>query len=346
MKIGEKQLGSKFPPYIIAEAGVHHWNSVDLAKELSTAARIAGADAIKFQTYEAGRIAARWAPAYWSGADKTKTQYDVFATRSRLTDLEYKELADHCKKIGIDFMSTPFHVEAVGLLDKLGVPAFKIASADLTNLPLLRAVAKTGKSLLMSTGAAQMKEVKKTVAALQLSKSNICLLHCNLAYPTPNDQANLLRLGMLAKAAPGVLLGYSDHTLPGERALACPVAVALGARVIEKHFTLNQKLPEDDHYHSVDAEGLAALVHDCHEAFKMTAPALENTPSEAPARANARRSIVASRDLPKNRKLTGKDIDFKRPGTGVSPMEVDRILGKKLKSELKADDLVLWENLE
>lgn len=344
MKIGTRQIDAKNPPYIIAEAGVHHGNSIEMAKELATAARIAGADSIKFQTYEAGRIAAKWAPAYWSGADKTKTQYDVFATRSRLTDAEYAELARHCKAVGIDFMSTPFHVEAVGLLDKLGVPAFKIASADLTNLPLLRAVAKTGKPLLMSTGAAQLKEVRRTLAALKLPKSQVCLLHCNLAYPTPDDQANLMRLGMLAKAAPGILLGYSDHTLPGERALACPMAVALGARVIEKHFTLNRLLPEDDHYHSVDGPGLARLVKDCHAAYQMTTPALENTPSEAPARMNARRSIVAARDLPKGKVLTGKDIDFKRPGTGISPMEVDNVLGKRLNAPLKDDELVTWEH--
>jgi sialic acid synthase SpsE len=344
--VGNRLVGPDQPPYIVAEAGVHHYNSVELGKAYVLAARNAGADAVKFQTYEASRITTTWAPAYWKGAAPGLKQFDVFKDRARLTEDEYRELADYARRLGVHFMSTPFHVEAVAFLQELGVPALKIASADMTNLPLVRAAAKTGLPLFLSTGAATMAEVKATWNAIPKPRPPVTFLHCNLSYPTPPEQANLGRLDLLAKAVPQALLGYSDHTIYSEAPLACPVAVARGARVIEKHFTLNKLLPGDDHYHAVDAADLAKLVADCRAAYHMARDAKEMTPSEAPARENARRSVVAARALKVGQTIGPKDVDIKRPGTGLSPMKIDKVLGRRLKRALKTDDLVLLADLE
>lgn len=344
IRIGSLVIGDEHPPFVIAEAGVHHDNSIELAKALIRAARVAGAHAIKFQTYSADRIAARWAPTYWDSAPGL-TQYDIFAERSRLSADDYAELIAYANELGIIFLSTPFDPDAASLLDELGMPAFKIASADLTNTPLLRSVTAFGKPIILSTGASTFAEITAAVQLVRSAGVPLCLMHCTLSYPTRLDDANLRRIEALREKYPDAIIGYSDHTRPSDSELACPLSVALGARIIEKHFTLNPYLPGDDHYHAVDPPGLARLVKGCREAALMTAASVEMVEAEQAARTYARRSIVAARPLPAGTIITPQDIDFKRPGTGLSPTEADRVVGKRLLRDLAADDLIRHEHL-
>ncbi len=345
IKIGIHEIGENLAPFVIAEAGVHHANSLELAKTYITNARISGAHAIKFQTYKAERIAARWAPKYWED-ESGETQFDVFASRSKLSENDYVDLFKHAEDVGIVLLSTPFDPDSAKMLHKLGMLAFKIASADITNTPLLRIVASMGKPVLLSTGASTLEEIGVAVSIFKEENVPLGLLHCTLAYPTQIADANLRRMQILRKAFPDSVIGYSDHTQPQDSELACPLAVALGAQVIEKHFTLNKALPEDDHYHAVDPQGLARLVKNCREAFSMTGKEVELTESEKPARTYARRSIVASRNLSQGTVVSADDIDFKRPGTGISPTQVDKVIGRTLKSDLQADALISLEDLD
>ncbi len=345
IEIAGKQVGPGHPPFTIAEVGVHHGNSLELAKAYILAAKVAGVDAVKFQTYSADRLAATWAPTYWNDGSG-RTQHDIFAERSLLTEADYDELFAYAAELGVLFLSTPFDTDAAKMLGDRGMAAFKIASADITDLPLLRAVAAYGRPVLMSTGASTLDEVAVALDTVRAAGAPVALLHCSLSYPTAVPDANLGRLRTLAERFEGVLLGYSDHTQPQDSELACPLAVALGASVIEKHFTLNKALLGDDHYHAVDAEGLARLVKNCREAFLMARDLGEMTEAEQAARSFARRSIVAARALAAGTVLTEADVDFKRPGTGVSPARLGEVLGRRLTRDLAADDLVMLEDLE
>lgn len=343
--IGGRLVGPKQAPYIIAEAGVHHANDVELACRYVDAAHDAGADAVKFQTYSSDRLAAHWAPTYWSDA-QGRTQHAIFAERALLSVDEYERIARHAHEVGMTFLSTPFDPEAAAFLAGLDMPAFKIASADITHLPLLREVASFGRPVLLSTGASSMDEVRAAVEALAPSGVPVGLLHCSLAYPTQIDDANLRRIELLAHAFPDHVIGYSDHTLPEETELACPLAVGLGAAIVEKHFTLDRSLPGDDHYHAVDPSGLARLVVSCRQAAAMTGEAEEMRACELPARSYARRSIVAARPIGAGEQLSADHLDFKRPGTGLAPGLLHRLLGKRTLRALRRDELVRLEDVE
>ncbi len=343
--IADRLVSEESPPFVIAEAGVHHYNSLELAKQYVLAARIAGVNAVKFQTYKAERIAAKWAPVYW-GAPEGKTQYDIFSERSLLTRKDYKELFAFADSLGIILLSTPFDPDSASLLSELGMPAYKIASADLTYFPLLETVASFNKPIILSTGAATFDEIEEVVGFLHGLEAEFALLHCVLSYPTAIEDANLYRIVELKRRYPEIIIGYSDHTRPQDSVLACPLAVGLGARIIEKHFTLNKFLDGDDHYHAVDSKGLARLVRDCKDAALMTAPGNDIKDSEIPARTYARRSIVAAKALKSGTVLKMDDIDFKRPGTGISPKDVHSVLGRTLVRDLREDELILYQDLQ
>ena len=326
-------VGENHPPF----------NSVELAKQYILQARIAGADAIKFQTYTAGKLAARWAPTYWD-SESGLTQYDIFASRSRLGDDDYAELFRYAEEVGIMFLSTPFDENAASLLNDLGMPAFKIASADITHFPMLKHIKQFNKPILLSTGASTFDEIRRTLELLD--GVPVGLLHCSLSYPTAIADANLSRIQMLKETFPDVVYGYSDHTQPQDSEITCPLSVGLGARVIEKHYTLNKYLEEDDHYHAVDQGGLERLVKNCRDAFYMLQGVSEITETEQAAREYARRSIVAATALSAGTVLTEDHLDYKRPGTGVSPADADHVLGKTLKHDLEADALILEQDIE
>jgi sialic acid synthase SpsE len=345
VSIAGRLVGESRPPYVIAEVGVHHQGDLELACRYVAAAHTAGADAVKLQTYTADALTTAWAPTYWA-APAGETQHSVFASKRPLSGEEYREIATVARRLGIDFLSTPFDEDSVSLLGSVGVPAFKVASADITDLPLLRAIARARLPVLLSTGASELDEVRVALETVRAQGAPVVVMHCSLAYPTPLEHANLRRLKVLAATFPDVVLGYSDHTCPDDSELACPLSVAYGARVVEKHFTLDRSQVGDDHYHAVDPEGLARLVKACRDVWTMTRPGPEVTEVELPARALARRSIVAARAIPAGAVITSADIQFKRPGTGMSPAREHDVLGRRTKVSIAADDLIVEDDLE
>lgn len=335
--------------FIIAEAGVHHGCSIDTAKVLIEAAAEAGADAIKFQTYKANTLVTCWAPKYWQEEEnlQKETQFDYFQKRDKLEFNDYREIFDHAVSIGITFCSTPFDRQSVMWLNKLDIPFWKVASADLDNYPLLEEIAKTKKPVLLSTGASYFSEINDTVAFLK-SKGveELALLHCNLSYPTPDNQSNLLRIVKLKSLFPELPIGYSDHTIPDENVTIPAMAVALGAGIIEKHFTLNRMAPGDDHCHAVDPTLLRRMITSIKLAEEATSTLEEITVSERPARQYARRSLVSATDIPEGTIITENMIIPKRPAGGISPSKMDMILGRRLKTNVKKDCLITWDLLE
>jgi N-acetylneuraminate synthase len=344
-EFGGSLIDEPSTPFIVAEVGVHHKNSLSLAKEYILAASIAGANAVKFQTYQAARLATHWAPTYWD-SEPGKTQFDIFSERSRLSLKDYRELFSYSRELGILFFSTPFDEESAEMLNSFDVSGYKMASADITNLPLLRSIAAFGKPVMLSTGAATLNEVRVAVEAVEKGGSPVAILHCTLSYPTRIEDANLRRITLLQESFPALAVGYSDHTQPQDSELACPLAVVLGACIIEKHFTLNKHLDDDDHYHAVDREGLARLVRNCKDAHLMTGPAQELVPAEEPARIYARRSIVARAPIARGQTINETDLDCKRPGTGLPPFSMDQIVGRRTLRDLIADEQIALADLE
>ena len=256
------EIGRRYHPYIIAEIGVNHGGSIDKAKQLIEAAHRGGAHAAKFQTYKADKIAVRNSPAYWDLSEEpTTTQHSLFKKYDSFAQPEFEVLAAHCSAVGIDFLSTPFDLEAAEFLAPL-MPAFKIASADITNIPLIRKCAAYGKPLIISTGAATLTEIARAAAeASSAGASDVALLHCVLNYPTPEENAQLGFICELQRNFPQHVIGYSDHVVPDSPMTCLQIATLLGSGIIEKHFTLDKKLPGNDHYHAMDEEDLSAFCH-------------------------------------------------------------------------------------
>ena len=242
--------------YLIAEIGVNHECSLKSAKKLILQAKKAGASAAKFQTYKAANLAKINSKAYWDlKEEKTKSQYKLFSKYDKFGKNEYKTLAKYCKKINIDFLSTPFDLDAVDMLRPI-MPFFKIASADITNIPLLEKIAKTKKPVLLSTGASSISEIKNAVKIIQKGTNKIVIMHCILSYPTADENASLKMILDLKNKFPKFIIGYSDHTVPDKNMLNATAAYTMGAKVIEKHFTHNKKLKGNDHYHSMNVKDL------------------------------------------------------------------------------------------
>jgi sialic acid synthase SpsE len=348
IRVGDRVVSDGQPTYIIAEAGVNHRCDMELARRLIREARQAGADAIKFQTYKAETLVTRWAPRYWEDSEESGTQFAIFKESDRFGPEQYRAMADYCGEQSIDFLSTPFDHSAVTLLDDLGVSLFKIASADLTDRTLLGEIAKTGKPVVQSTGASTLDEVDAWLArARECGVDQLSLLHCVLCYPTDLDDANLRRIGLMVERFPDIVIGYSDHT---DATVCCPVAVAAvaqGARIIEKHFTLDRSWPGDDHYHSADPGMLADMVAAVRTAERALGKAYEGVlPCEEQSRQYARRSVIAARDIAAGETITERDLIMKRPGTGISPTELDKIIGQKATRPIAEDAALTWDDLE
>lgn len=238
ISLGNKIIGDESDPYIIAEIGVNHEGSIDAAINLIELAAKGGANAAKFQTYKASKLAIQNSPAYWDlNEESTKSQHELFSKYDKFDCADYERLAEVCKDNGVDFLSTPFDLESVDFLDPL-VPFFKIASADITNIPLLRRVAAKGKPVIISTGASTIGEIASALNELNRHGSKeIALLHCVLNYPTPNERAYLGTIQDLKERFPNTVVGYSDHTVPDDSMFVVTTAISMGARIIEKHFT-------------------------------------------------------------------------------------------------------------
>ena len=327
------------PVYIIAEAGVNHNGSFALACKLVDAAKKAGADCIKFQTFKAKNLVSKNAEKadYQKKTTGGSSQQEMLK-KLELSYDEFLQLKEYCKKVGITFLSTPFDFASIDFLNSIDMEFWKIPSGEVTNLPYLVALAKTRKPIVMSTGMCEMKEIETAVAVLkQYGTTEITLLHCNTEYPTPFEDVNLKAMQSMRDAF-GIEVGYSDHT----KGIEVPIAaVALGATVIEKHFTLDRNMEGPDHKASLEPQELAAMVSSIRNIEKALGTGnKEPSPSEKKNIAIARKSIVAAKGIKKGEELTEENITVKRPGNGVSPMKWFDVLGTTAIRDFEEDELI------
>jgi len=327
---------------IIAEAGVNHNGDLSMAYRLIDAAAAAGADMVKFQTFSAERLATPVAPKAGYQALTTGDSESQFSMlrRLELTREMHVVLMDRCQAHGIRFFSTAFDAQSADLLAELGLDRFKIPSGEITNLPYLRHVGRFAKPIILSTGMATLGEIEAALDVLEASgtpRERVTVLHCNTEYPTPMGDVNLRAMNAIGKAF-GVPVGYSDHTLGIEVPIA---AAALGATVIEKHFTLDRTLPGPDHKASVEPHELKAMIAAIRNVEAALGDGIKRpSSSEAPNRSIARRSLVAAVRIRKGETFTPENLAVKRPGTGVSPMRWDEVMGRKATREFAADELI------
>ncbi|RPD45521.1 N-acetylneuraminate synthase [Paracnuella aquatica] len=328
---------------IIAEAGVNHNGSLDLAKQLIDVAAGAGVDIVKFQTFKASKIASNVAAKadYQKQTTGANDSQLSMLQKLELDEAAHDKLLAYCKEKGIAFLSTPFDLESIVMLREKGITIGKIPSGEITNLPYLEAMAKAFRHLILSTGMATMQDVQDAMAVLKtngVAQENITVLHCNTEYPTPMQDVNLKAMEHLRQEL-GVEVGYSDHTLGIEVPIA---AVAMGATVIEKHFTLDRNMEGPDHRASLEPAELVAMV----KAIRNIESALSGPgikiPSESEKKnmAIARKSIVAARTIAKGEILTPENITVKRPGSGISPMRWYEVCGTAAKRDFEADELI------
>lgn len=329
---------------IIAEAGVNHNGSVELAKQLVDVAAEAGADYVKFQTFKATKLASKYAQkaSYQKRTtDLAESQLEMLK-RLELDENAHLELIAYCKEKNIAFLSTAFDFESIELLQKLGITLGKIPSGELTNLPFLRKMAKAFPEIILSTGMANMDEVKATINALLQAgtkRDNLTVLHCNTEYPTPFQDVNLKAMLTIEKEL-NVPIGYSDHTLGIEIPIA---AVAMGAKVIEKHFTLDRNMEGPDHKASLEPSELKTMIASIRNielALAGTGDKLTSN-SEQKNKEIARKSIVASKKIAIGEVLTEDNITVKRPGNGISPMLWDSVIGQKAQKNFEEDELII-----
>ena len=348
IRLGSRLITDASLPYVIAEIGVNHEGKLDLAMKLIDLAKEGGTDAAKFQTYKADTLASKHSPAYWDlSKEPTTSQHKLFQKYDSFGPPEYRALAKHCEEVEIDFVSTPFDKSAVELLDPL-MPFFKIASADLTNTPLLRQVAETGKPVVLSTGASNAAEVRAAVDTLRRAGcQELSLLHCVLNYPTADENAHLGMISGLRRDYPDLVIGYSDHTVPDESMTALTASYVLGARVIEKHFTHDKTLPGNDHYHAMNSADLRVFIDNVQKVHAMLGADESKEPIETEeiSRLNARRSIVLDADVRAGDALTESVLTYKRPGTGVSPVHWDAVIGRRVARDLERDHVLQWDDL-
>jgi len=343
--VGERRIGLGAPVFIVAEAGVNHNGDPALARRLVDAAAGCGADAVKFQTFTVDALLTQGAPKAGYQVETTgagESQREMLA-RLELGTERLAELRDRAAKRGLVFFSAPFDEASADALEALDVALFKVPSGEITNLPLLRHMAAKGRPIILSTGMADMEEVDRAVAAIRAAGDPpLALLHCLSAYPAPVGEVNLRAMDSLASRF-GCSAGFSDHTLGIEIAVA---AAARGAAIIEKHLTLDKTLPGPDHRASLDPAEFGAMV----KAIRAVESALGDgikrpMPSEADTRRVARKSLVAARALRAGERLAAGDLASKRPGTGISPADLPRVLGLRLTRDLAADEVIRWEAL-
>ncbi len=326
--------------FIIAEAGDNHNGNLANALKLVDQAAKAGADCVKFQTFVTEEVISRYAEMaeyQKQNTGKTESQFDM-VKKLELSFDEFRKIRGHCQKRGILFLSTPFDLPSIAFLNGMDMPFFKIPSGEITNYPYLKAIAETHKDVVLSTGMCTMEEIREAIALLEGNGAGrITLLHCNTEYPTPFEDVNLKAMETM-RAAFNKEVGYSDHTLGIEVPIA---AAAMGAVVIEKHFTLDRNMEGPDHKASLEPQELAAMV----KAVRNIETALgtgekKPSPSEQKNLAAARKSIVARRNIRQGELLTEENLAVKRPGTGISPMRYSEILGTQAVKDFKEDQLV------
>ncbi len=317
--------------YVIAEGGLNHNGDINIAKKLIDSAKECGANAIKFQTYKTENF-----------VRETNQYFDVFKN-AELNFEQFKELKNYSKSIGLTFFSTPFDIESAEFLNQLEIPCFKIASSDLTNLPLITKIAKMQKPMIISSGLSTMNEINDAVNCCLFEGNNqIALLHCVANYPTQPNEVNMNVINTLKKTF-DFPIGYSDN---GESSLVDIVAVSMGANIIEKHFTLDKKMSGPDHGFSIEPNDLKSLISQIHEIDQMKGDGIKIPQfSEIKNRLTIRKSITAKRDLQQGEKIQEDDISIKRPADGIEPKYLTMILGKTINTNIKKDSPIFWSSI-
>ncbi len=328
--------------FIIAEAGVNHNGCIKTAKKLIDIAAQAGADAIKFQTFKAESLVskkAQKAEYQKQTTDNKESQFEMIKKLELNIDA-HQGLMAYCTEKSIMFLSTPFDHDSINLLNKLGLEIFKIPSGEITNLPYLKQIGALNKQVILSTGMANLGEIEAALAVLVSAgtqRKRITVLHANTMYPTPMEDVNLKAMQTIGQAL-DIAYGYSDHTLGIEVDIA---AVAMGASVIEKHFTLDKTMKGPDHKASLEPDELKAMVKAIRNIeHALGSPIKQPSPSEQPNMAVARKSLIAKSDIKQGEQFTEKNLTIKRPGTGISPMRWDEVIGKTAQKNYLADDLI------
>lgn len=343
VKIANRFVGEGEPCFVIAEAGSNHDGKLEQAKQLIDAAANSRVDAVKFQTFLADKIAARTDDKIVNiDIAGSKTLYELYK-KVELPREWQRQLADYARDKAIIFLSTPFDEEAVDELDALGVPAFKVASFELVHLPLLKHIARKGKPVILSTAMADLGAIEEAVEAiLKEGNDQIVLLHCGVGYPLEMKDVNLAAIDTLRQAFP-YPVGYSDHTL----GIAIPIAaVARGANVIEKHFTISRKLPGPDHSFALEPRELKDLVQGIKDVEKaIGTPQKRVLDSEVVHYQRGRRSIFAKVDIPKGTIITEDMLSILRPGIGLKPKYLDLVIGRKAQVDIRAHEPVTWDRI-
>ncbi|MFZ3171711.1 MAG: pseudaminic acid synthase [Carboxydocellales bacterium] len=345
IKIGKRIIGEEQPCFIIAEAGSNHDRDINQAKALIDLALEAGADAVKFQTFTADKIAANTNHAIvrlGNEYEGVPTLYELYKGLELPRDWQM-ELAHYAVDKGIMFLSTPFDRDAVDELDELGMPAYKVASFEMVDLPFLKCMAKRGKPVILSTGMATMGEIEEALTAIYSSgNKQVILLHCGISYPMPYSEVNLKAIETM-RLAFQVPVGYSDHSLGISVPLA---AVALGAKVIEKHFTLDKKLKGPDHKFALDPGELKDMVRGIREVeAALGSPVKGPTPAEELHRARGRRSIFSRVDIPRGTVINEDMLAVLRPGIGLKPKYLEVVTGRKAQRDIKANEPITWDEI-
>ena len=346
VKIGNKTIGDDLPCFTIAEAGANHQGDVTKAFQLIDSAKKAGVYAIKFQTYSAEKLTTKTAPKYWDDGISNETQFDVFKKLDSLNKDEWKKIFDYAKQKQILCFSTPFDEDAVDLLDSLNVPAFKIASADITHIPLIRKIASKKKPIFISTGMATMEEIGDAINTIETEGNDkIIIMHCITSYPTKPEDANLEMIRTLEKEFTKYTIGYSDHTLGTDVAAFSRL---FGSKCIEKHFTHDKNLTiSRDHRLSLDSDDFKELINKMELIDLSRGSSVRSEfPSEVNSIKYARRSVVSRKRIEKGSKITLEMLDVKRPGTGIQPKFLETIIGKIVLRDIPEDVPITWNDVE
>jgi N-acetylneuraminate synthase len=332
-----RMIGDAHPPYIIAEFNTSHNGSIDTAKSMIESAKKIGCDCVKFQSWSAETL---YSKTYYDQNPISKRIVKKFA----FSEDTLKELVTYCKNVGIDFASTPYSKAEVDTLIELGVPFIKISSMELNHFPFLEYIGGAQMPMIISTGMGDTDEIIEAVHAIERTGNhNICLLHCVSIYPTEINTVNLRNIIGLKERFPRYAIGFSDHTLGTEMSIA---AVALGAAIIEKHFTLDKTKIGMDNQMALEPVEMKALVDGCRHVFQgLGINDRVVTQAELEQRAKMRRSIVAARDLPTGTVITENDLDAKRPGTGITPSKLGELLGKITQTEILADEIIAADKI-
>jgi sialic acid synthase SpsE len=346
MKIGSKEIGTG-RTYVIAEFGVNHNGSLERAKEGIRKAAWAGADAIKFQTYTASELVVKGTPKFWDAESKVDEGLDQYQAYEALEGFKYEwypELIKYCEEYNIEFLSTPFSFEAADYLNSIGMKAFKVASSDMSVLPYLAHIAKYNKPIILSTGASSMQEIRESIKTIEdAGNEQIIILHCTLCYPTQEKDANYNLIKTIKKEYPFNPVGVSDHTMGS---FSTSIAVAMGAEVVEKHYTVDKGLDKSaDHWLSVDPTELKEIVDNARRIETLRGSSEKFIfEAETETRKYDKRSIVSKVDIPPNTQITEDMITYKRPGTGIWPGLKERLLTKRSKDFIKADTVLQWDH--